>query len=33
MTIAPLAENYRKAWHVQFAYGMYYQDGQFVPCG
>jgi hypothetical protein len=33
MTIAPLDENYRKAWHARFAYGMYYQDGQFVPCG
>jgi hypothetical protein len=33
MTIAPLAENYQKAWHVRFAYGMYYQDGQFAPCG
>jgi hypothetical protein len=28
-----LAENYRKAWHVRFAYGTYNQDGQFVPCG
>ena len=28
-----LDENYRKAWHARFAYGMYYQDGRFVPCG
>jgi hypothetical protein len=33
MTIAPLAENYRQAWHVRFAYGMYCQDGKFAPCG
>lgn len=33
MTIAPLDENYPKAWHVRFAYGAYYQDGRFVPCG
>ena len=33
MIIAPLDDNYRKAWHVCFAYGMYYQDGRFVPCG
>jgi len=33
MTIAPLPENYRQAWHVRFAYGMFYQDGQFAPCG
>jgi hypothetical protein len=33
MTIAPLSDDYRKAWHVRFAYGMYYQDGQFAPCG
>jgi hypothetical protein len=33
LTIGLLPENYRQAWHVNFAYGMYYQDGQFVPCG
>jgi hypothetical protein len=33
MSIGLLPENYRKAWHVRFAYGMYYQDGQFAPCG
>jgi hypothetical protein len=33
MFIQLLPENYQKAWHVRFAYGMYYQDGQFVPCG
>jgi hypothetical protein len=33
MTIGLLAEQYQAAWHVRFAYGTYYQDGQFVPCG
>jgi hypothetical protein len=33
MSIGLLPENFRKAWHVRFAYGMYYQDGQFAPCG
>jgi len=33
MIVALLPENYQKGWHVRFAYGMYYQDGQFVPCG
>ena len=33
MTIGILSEEYQKAWHVRFAYGSYYQDGQFVPCG
>ena len=33
MSIGLLSENQRKAWHVRFAYGTYYQDGQFVPCG
>jgi hypothetical protein len=34
MVVAPLPEMYRKARpHIHFAYGMYYQDGQFVPCG
>ena len=33
MTIAPLDDNYRQAWHVRFAYGSYYADGRFVPCG
>ena len=33
MIIQLLPENYQKAWHVRFGYGMYYQDGQFVPCG
>jgi hypothetical protein len=33
MTIALLPENYQEAWHVRFGYGMYYQDGQFAPCG
>jgi hypothetical protein len=33
MSVGVLSEGYRKAWHVRFAYGMYYQDGQFAPCG
>jgi hypothetical protein len=33
MSIGLLSEDSRKAWHVRFAYGMYYQDGQFAPCG
>jgi hypothetical protein len=33
MTIAPLDDNYRQAWHVRFAYGSYYADGRFAPCG
>ncbi|MGV1768014.1 hypothetical protein [Rhizobium rhizogenes] len=33
MTIGLLNENYQKAWHVRFAYGAYYADGKFVPCG
>jgi hypothetical protein len=31
MTIAPLADNLRRVWHVRFAYGMYCQDGQSFP--
>jgi hypothetical protein len=33
MTVGLVDENYRKAWHVRFAYGAYYENGQFVPCG
>jgi len=33
MSIGVLSEDYQKAWHVRFAYGMYYQEGQFAPCG
>jgi hypothetical protein len=33
MTIAPLSDDYRKAWRVRFAYGAFYADGQFAPCG
>jgi len=32
MIVHALSENQRKAWHVRFAYGMYYL-GQFAPCG
>ena len=33
MIIQPLPEKYQETWHVRFAYGMYYQDSGFVPCG
>jgi hypothetical protein len=33
IVVALLPENYQTARHVRFAYGMYYQDGQFVPIG
>ena len=33
MIIAPLSETYRKAWRVRFAYGSYFSEGQFAPCG
>ena len=33
MTIAPLSDDYKRAWRVRFAYGCYYADGQFAPCG
>jgi hypothetical protein len=33
MSVSALSEDYQKAWHVRFAYGMHYQDGQFAPCG
>ncbi len=33
MTIGLLPEQFRTAWHVRFAYGAYYEDEQFVPCG
>jgi hypothetical protein len=33
MTIVPLSDEYKKAWRVRFAYGAFYADGQFAPCG
>lgn len=33
MSVGPLSDEYQKAWHVRFAYGCIYQNGQFVPCG
>jgi hypothetical protein len=33
IVVAPLPDNYKAAWHVRFAYGMYYADGQFAPIG
>jgi hypothetical protein len=33
MIIQPLPDKYKQAWHVRFAYGMYYQNDEFVPCG
>lgn len=33
LTVGVLPDSYQAAWHVRFAYGSYYQDGQFIPCG
>ena len=33
MTISALSDDYRKAWRVRFAYGVYFADGRFAPCG
>lgn len=33
LTVGVLSDDYQKAWYVRFAYGSYYQDGQFIPCG
>jgi hypothetical protein len=33
MVISLLSDEFKQAWHVRFAYGSYYADGQFVPCG
>jgi hypothetical protein len=33
MVIGPLSEDFRRAWRVRFAYGAYYEDGKFAPCG
>jgi hypothetical protein len=33
MTIAPLSDDYKRAWCVRFAYGSYFADGKFAPCG
>jgi hypothetical protein len=33
MIVHLLPENYRRGMHVRFGYGMFYQDGQFTPCG
>ena len=33
MQIGPLPEDMQNAWHVRFAYGMYEQNGRFIPCG
>ena len=33
MMVAPLSDDYRKAWRVRFAYGSYFADGRFAPCG
>jgi hypothetical protein len=30
MTVGLVDENYRKAWYARFAYGAYYENGQFV---
>jgi hypothetical protein len=31
MTIAPLSDDYKRAWRVRFAYGIYYADAHFAP--
>jgi hypothetical protein len=33
MCVGMLSDEYQKAWHVRFAYGTYFQDGRFAPCG
>ena len=33
IVVAALSEQQQAAWRVRFAYGMYYQDGQFAPIG
>ena len=33
MTIAALSDDYRTAWRVRYAYGTFYADDRFVPCG
>jgi hypothetical protein len=34
MLVGTLSEDQQKrAWNVRFAYGMYYEGGQFIPCG
>lgn len=33
MEIGQVPENVQNAWHVRFAYGMYDQNGRFIPCG
>jgi hypothetical protein len=33
IVIGLLPDNYREAWGVRFAYGMYYEDGRFAPMG
>ncbi len=33
LTVGMLSDDLQKAWRVRFAYGAYYQDDNFVPCG
>lgn len=33
MVIGLVPEDVQNAWHVRFAYGMYDQNGRFIPCG
>jgi hypothetical protein len=33
IAVGLLPENYRTAWRVRFGYGMYDQNGQFIPMG
>jgi hypothetical protein len=33
MEIGLVPEDVQNSWHVRFAYGMYDQNGRFIPCG
>lgn len=33
MSLGLVPDNLQATWHVRFAYGMYDQDGHFIPCG
>jgi len=33
MAVGLLSDDFKRTWHVRFAYGSYFADGRFVPCG
>lgn len=33
MDVGLLPEDVQASWYVRFAFGMYDQDGRFIPCG